>query len=76
MNAFHGNGIDTIAIDTYGLIAHGVAAAGGEAEGAKRLFPWWIRGKTAAGAKKPSLAEGCKTACKRPLAHARSPRDN
>ena len=29
MNAFHGRGIDTMPMDTYGLVAHGVAAVGG-----------------------------------------------
>ena len=71
-NAFHRNGIDTIAMDTDGLTAHGVGAAGGRVVGTTRPFPWRIRGKTAAGAAKPAPARSAK----RPLAHARSPRDN
>ena len=48
-NALHRNDIDTIAMDIYGLIARGVAAAGGRVTGAIR--PDWCenRGQTAAG---------------------------
>ena len=41
-------------MDTYPLIADGVAAAGGEVEGRIGPFRWWIRGKTAAGAENPA----------------------
>ena len=44
----------TIGMDTYLLIADGVAAAEGEVEGRIRPFRWWIRGKTAAGAENPA----------------------
>ena len=46
--------METIGMDTCGLIAHGVAAAGGGVEGRTRPFRWWIRGKTAAGVANPS----------------------
>ena len=71
-NAFHRNGIHTIAMDTYGVDAHGVAAAGGRVAGTTWLFPWRIRGKTAARAAKPAPLR----AANRPFAHARSLRDN
>ena len=44
----------TIGMDTYPLIADGVAAAEGEVEGRIRPFRWWIRGKTAAGVENPA----------------------
>ena len=44
----------TIGMDTYPLIADGVAAAEGEVEGRIRPFRWWIRGKTAAGVQNPA----------------------
>ena len=71
-NAFHRNGIHTIGMDTNGVDAHGVAAAGGRVAGTTWLFPWRIGGKTAARAEKPAPVR----AAKRPLAHARSLRDN
>ena len=46
--------MDTIALDTYGLIADGVAAAEGRVEGRIGPFRWWIRGKTAAGVANPA----------------------
>ena len=54
MNAFHGNGIDVIGMDTYGLVANGASTPGGEVEGRIGPFRWWIRGKTAAGAENPA----------------------
>ena len=64
--------MDTIAMDTYGLIAHGVAAAAGQVEGRIEPFRWWIRGKTAAGVVNPA-PDGRQTrlkttACARPFA--------
>ena len=44
----------TIGMDTYLLIADGVAAAEGEVEGRIEPFRWWIRGKTAAGVENPA----------------------
>ena len=44
----------TIGMDTYLLIAAGVAAAEGEVEGRIGPFRWWIRGKTAAGIENPA----------------------
>ena len=55
-------------MDTYLLIADGVAAAGGEVEGRIRPFRWWIRGKTAAGAENPAplgQANDARNACLR-----------
>ena len=46
--------MDTIAMDTYGLIVHGVAAAAGQVAGRIEPFRWWIGGKTAAGVANPS----------------------
>ena len=46
--------MDTIGMDTYGLIADGVAAAGSEVEGRIEPFRWWIRGKTAVGVENPA----------------------
>ena len=71
-NAFLRNGIHTIAMDTDGLTAHGVAAAGGRVAGTTQPFPWRIPGKTAAGAAKPAPVR----AANRPLADGCSPRDN
>ena len=44
----------TIGMDTYGLIADGVAAAEGGVQGRTGPFRWWIRGKTAAGVANPA----------------------
>ena len=58
----------TIGMDTYPLIADGVAAAEGEVEGRIRPFRWWIRGKTAAGAENPAppgQANDARNACLR-----------
>ena len=46
--------METIGMDTCGLIAHGVAANGGGVEGRTRPFRWWIGGKTAAGVANPA----------------------
>ena len=44
----------TIGMDTYGLIAGGVALVEGQVEGRTGPFRWWIRGKTAAGVANPA----------------------
>ena len=41
-------------MDTYGLIADGVALVEGQVEGRIRPFWWWIGGKTAAGVANPA----------------------
>ena len=64
-NAFHRNGIHTIAMDTYGLIAEGVAAAEGQVEWRIGPSRWWIRGKTAAGVANP-VPEGRQTTAETP----------
>ena len=66
----------TIGMDTYGLIADGVAAAEGQVEGRVGPFRWWIRGKTAAGVGNPASPGAGKRRLNWPLAHGRSPRDN
>ena len=66
----------TIGMDTYGLIADGVAAAEGQLQGRVGPFRWWIRGKTAAGVGNPASPGAGKRRSNRILAHIRSPRDN
>ena len=78
-NAFHRNGIDTIAMDTYGLIADGVAAAGGGVEGGSGPSGGGSAVKPQPGLRIwPSVARQTtvETPACAPLAHARSPRDN
>ena len=76
MNVFHRKGIDTIAMDTYGLIANGAFAAGGGVTGATWSFLvrdlWPDHGRRQVSG--PN--EGGKTGLKQPLAHGCSPRDN
>ena len=44
----------TSGMDTYGLIAGGVALVEGQVQGRIGPFRWWIRGKTAAGVANPA----------------------
>ena len=58
----------TIGMDTYGLIADGVALVEGQLQGRVGPFRWCIRGKTAAGVENPAPPWSGKRRCKRPLA--------
>ena len=73
---FHRNSIDTIGMDTYGLIAHGTAAAGGG--GTRAIWPLLVRDRCLdRGRRRVSgPGEGGETGQKHLLAHARSLRDN
>ena len=74
-NAFHRNSIDTIGMDTYGLIAHGTAAAGGG--GTRAIWPLLVRDRCLdRGRRRVSgPGEGGETGQKHLLAHGCSLRD-